>query len=154
MAKLFASVTLNSRLERMMALVRLCKTALGSRAVKLAWTMPLAMLVAKTWGAFALSITIMGEAAGRATRAAIKWVVELVDSGGSSPECDSIQSCPPLRDPVDAGKHNIPNTMFGILMDHHSNSINMQVIWQVPVIVQIAVSINGGLEGSHDVSIL
>jgi hypothetical protein len=81
MAKSFAGITLNSRLEKTTMLVRACETALGSREVELAWTMPLAIPVAKTWGAFALLITITREAVGRATRAAITCVVESVDLG-------------------------------------------------------------------------
>jgi hypothetical protein len=81
MAKSFASVTLNIRLKKTTMLVQCCEMALGSQAIILAWIMPLAILVAKMWGAFTLSITITREAVGGATRAAIMWVVKSVDPG-------------------------------------------------------------------------
>jgi hypothetical protein len=106
--------------------------ALESQAVKLAWTMPLAMPVTKTWGAFALSVTITGVAMRRAARAGITWVVQSVDPGAVALNVTvskvvllwEIPWQSGIIDAVDAGKPDIPNTMFGILMDHYSDSIN------------------------------
>jgi hypothetical protein len=57
------------------------------------------------------------------------------------------------RDAVNPRTMEVPDTVFGLIMDECSDSVESQVVREDPVVVRVTVRIDTGLKGGDDVRI-
>jgi hypothetical protein len=136
--------------SRKAAFGRIGVAAIKSPTINTASTLKLPMFGAtSTWGA--VPALFETECSGAIALDVVEGVVIGISIPGSVGHFPYVIG---VCDTVDARRAYIPDAMFGIVVNHHGNTVDTEMVGEITVVLGVTVGVDASLKRGHDVGIV